>query len=114
MLTQWQHPRAGYLLGLLLAAFILVWLILLWWLGDSGIRDQASLQQLYDTQLQALEVQEQLNHKLSQEVAIYKDVDSRLLFEQRARMDLGLIRPGETFVQLQRGSSPTNNSSIYE
>ena len=114
MLNQWQQPKAGYLLGLLFAAVVLVWLLLLWWFGDSGVRDQLALQQLYATQLQALEVQEQLNRQLAQEVAIFKDVDSQLIFEQRARMDLGLIRPGETFVQLQRGSPPTNNSSIYE
>lgn len=85
-------------------ALLLVSLNLKLWFGDDGIRDVHQLESdLAELQLRAAEL-EQRNRALAAEVA---DLKSGLeAVEERAREDLGMIKPGEVYFQYLEAEHP--------
>ncbi len=76
---------------------LLVLLQIKLWRGDGGIVDTLQLQQVVDHQVQENSVLTERNRALEAEVNDLKEgVDA---IEERARSELGLIKPGETFFQ---------------
>ncbi|NTV03671.1 septation ring formation regulator EzrA [bacterium] len=67
------------------------------WLGDGGLPTVMRLRAQLDTQLQANAAQRLANQRLSAEV---DDLRQGLeMVEERARADLGMVKPDEILVQ---------------
>jgi len=66
-----------------------------WWLGNGGIQDVLRLKKLIVTQKTDLEKLSQKNRLLEAEIQFLKKQPEAL--EERARHELGMIKPGETF-----------------
>lgn len=85
----------------ILIAILLVLLVLLQfklWFGEGGFRAVARLEQRVVEQVQENEALEQRNNELQAEV---EDLRERLdAVEERARNELGLIKPDEEFYQV--------------
>ncbi len=76
---------------------LLVLLQIKLWSGDGGIVDTVQLQRAVDQQQQENYTLSERNKALEAEVEdLKKGVDA---IEERARSELGLIKPGETFFQ---------------
>jgi len=90
---------------------LLVLLVLLQfklWLGEGGVREVARLEERVETQRQKNDELLQRNARLQAEV---EDLRERLdAVEERARNDLGLIKPAEEFYQVVP-PPPGNNQS---
>jgi cell division protein FtsB len=84
-------------LGLLLLV-LLIGLQLKLWVGDGGMREVRVLHQHVAEQRQQNEQLKQRNQALAADVDDLKHGDQAV--EARARSELGLIRPGETFYQV--------------
>lgn len=68
------------------------------WLGDGSLSEVVQLSNELDLQKDKLRVLEQRNNILEAQVL---DLQNGLdAFEEKARNDLGMIKPGETFIQL--------------
>lgn len=77
------------------------------WLGEGGVREVARLEERVETQRQQNDELLQRNARLQAEV---EDLRERLgAVEERARNDLGLIKPAEEFYQVV--PPPGNNQS---
>lgn len=83
--------RAG--IGLL--SLLLVLLQIRLWVSDDGFREVARLGTLIDQQIAENARLDQRNQRLDAEVIQLRKGDSAV--EERARADLGLIGPDETF-----------------
>ncbi len=83
---------------ILLLLVILILLQFKLWFGEGGFRDVARLQQRVESQRQQNDDLLQRNEKLQAEV---EDLRERLdAVEERARYELGLIKPREKFYQV--------------
>ena len=83
---------------LLLLALLLAGLQYTLWLGSGGHREVAGLQQQVATQqAENLRLQER-NDALAAEVEDLKSGEAAV--EERARSELGMIKPGETFYRV--------------
>jgi cell division protein FtsB len=81
-------------------ALLFLLTIMLWmhWFGDGGSNDFKEKQILYELQLDKNKELQARNEKLMAEV---EDLKHGLeAMEERARSELGLIKPGETFIQV--------------
>lgn len=81
-------------------ALILLLVIMLWthWFGNGGSNDLKEKQILYELQLLKNKELQMRNEKLIAEV---EDLKHGLeAIEERARSEMGLIKPGETFIQI--------------
>ncbi len=68
------------------------------WLGDGSLSEVVQLSNELDLQKEKLRVLEQRNNILEAQVL---DLQNGLdAFEEKARNDLGMIKQGETFIQL--------------
>ncbi len=68
------------------------------WLGDGSLSEVVQLSNELDLQKEKLRVLEQRNNILEAQVL---DLQNGLdAFEEKARNDLGMIKKGETFIQL--------------
>ncbi len=68
------------------------------WSADGGLREVWLLEKRLTVQVEANQQRQQRNDTLSAEV---KDLKSGLIaIEERARSELGMIRKGETFIQV--------------
>jgi len=78
--------------------FLLV--IMLWthWFGVGGAKELKEKQLLYELQLKKNKQLQQRNEKLKAEVADLKQGLEAV--EERARSEMGMIKPGETFIQV--------------
>jgi cell division protein FtsB len=81
-----------------LAILVIAYLQYKLWLGDGGYRNRQALAHLTHQQDVQNQQAAERNRVLSAEVSDLKNGMEAV--EEHARMDLGLIRPGETFVQL--------------
>ncbi|MEO8803370.1 MAG: cell division protein FtsB [Rudaea sp.] len=84
-----------------IALILLVLLIALevkLWAGEGGMRDVWRLQQRLSEQKAQNQALKQRNDKLSAEVQDLKNSTGAI--EERARSELGLIKPGEKFYQV--------------
>ena len=74
------------------------------WMGEGGRRSVAALRQQVDLQARENQGLQQRNDALAAEVEDLKSGEAAV--EERARSELGMIRPGETFYRVVE-SAPT-------
>ncbi len=95
-----------HVIKILLAVLAIVVLLLLqyrYWYGENGHRDLVRLQEEIEVQQHYLDNQREINRVLRADVY---DLKTGLeAVEEHARLDLGLIKSGETFVQISTASS---------
>ncbi len=85
---------------LLLLLFVLQYRL---WFGDGSLSEVVQLSRELDIQKQRLRELEERNRLLEAQVL---DLQNGLdAFEEKARNDLGMIKQGETFIQLIPGES---------
>lgn len=95
----------GILLVLLLA--LLAWLQYRLWFGNGGEREVAALQAQVQQQTRDNAGLKQRNDALAAEVEDLKSGEAAV--EERARSELGMIKPGETFYRVvDPASSPAS------
>ena len=95
----------GILLMLLLA--LLAWLQYRLWFGNGGEREVVALQAQVQQQARDNAGLKQRNDALAAEVEDLKSGEAAV--EERARSELGMIKPGETFYRVvDPASSPAN------
>lgn len=82
----------------LILLILLLALELKLWTGDGGMRDVWRLQQRLDEQRKENARLKQRNDALAAEVQDLKS--GKEAIEERARSELGLIKPGEVFYQI--------------
>lgn len=93
----------GQFILFVLAVAVLLGLQYQYWLGENGHSDHARLLSEIDKQQQRNDDQRAANQLLRADV---QDLKSGLeAVEEHARLDLGLIKPGETFVQMSTAPS---------
>ena len=66
------------------------------WFADNGMTDKKRLQQEIAEQQSLIQQQQQKNHRLQARVNDLKAGNDAI--EELARQNLGLIKPGETFI----------------
>ena len=88
--------RLGILLVLLLA--LLGWLQYRLWFGNGGEREVAALQEQVQRQARDNSGLRERNAALAAEVQDLKSGEAAV--EERARSELGMIKPGETFYRV--------------
>ena len=77
------------------------------WLGDGSLSEVVQLSRELETQKLKLRELEERNRILeAQVVDLQNGLDA---FEEKARNDLGMIKQGETFIQLIPGKAADNN-----
>ena len=77
------------------------------WFGDGSLSEVVQLSRELESQKQKLRELEERNRILEAQVL---DLQNGLdAFEEKARNDLGMIKQGETFIQLIPGKSTSNN-----
>ena len=91
----------------LILLILLIALELKLWTGDGGMREVWRLQQRLDEQKKENTKLKQRNEALAAEVQDLKT--GREAIEDRARSELGLIKPGEVFYQVVEPSGEKNS-----
>ncbi len=90
-------------MGKRIASLLLVALLALvnaqLWFGRGGVRSAANLQRQLDAQKAANARAQQANERLASEVRDLKEGVE--IVEERARMELGMVKPNEILVQVQ-------------
>lgn len=77
------------------------------WLGDGSLSEVVQLSNELDLQKEKLRILEQRNSILEAQVL---DLQNGLdAFEEKARNDLGMIKQGETFIQLIPSDKPNSS-----
>jgi cell division protein FtsB len=96
----------GLRLLLLALAGLLVFLQYRLWVGEGGSRSVARLQQQVQQQAHENQGMQQRNDALAAEVEDLKSGEAAV--EERARSELGMIKPGETFYRVvePEGATP--------
>lgn len=96
-------PRLGWLL--LLLALLLGWLQYRYWLGAGGAYEVAALKSQVTQQAREIAGLQERNDALAAEVEDLKSGEAAV--EERARSELGMIRPGEKFYRVvDRANAP--------
>ncbi|NZA24893.1 cell division protein FtsB [Luteimonas sp. SJ-92] len=90
----------GLRIVLVLLALLLVWLQYRLWFGTGGAGDVARLQGQVAQQAHQNEGLRERNAALAAEVADLKSPTGEAAVEERARSELGMIRPGEVFYRV--------------
>ena len=88
----------------LLLAVLLAWLQYRLWFGSGGTREVAVLQQQVQKQSRDNAGLNQRNDSLAAEVEDLKSGEAAI--EERARSELGMIKPGETFYRVVEPTTP--------
>ncbi|MCQ4166729.1 cell division protein FtsB [Tahibacter harae] len=91
-------------LAALILLILLIGLQVKLWTGSGGVRDVESLRQTVTETRKANEELRARNEALSAEVQDLKE--GRDAIEERARSELGLVKPGETFYQVVEPATP--------
>jgi len=99
--------RYALLLSLLGLSLLLGWLQYALWFGDNGLQEQGQLRQMLSEQQAVMDEKSQRNLFLLQEILALKNDPQAI--QTRARMDLGMILPGEKVVQIVSPSNATVN-----
>ncbi|MFC5570623.1 cell division protein FtsB [Lysobacter yangpyeongensis] len=100
---RWQPLRIGPLMLVALLALLAFLQYRLWW-GEGGRRSVAALQAQVEQQRHENEGLAQRNAALAAEVEDLKSGEAAV--EERARSELGMIKPGETFYRVVEPQSP--------
>lgn len=100
------------IISIIIATVVLVLMQIQYWYGDYGYANLIAVKnQLHE---QNRLNQEQIN-KNNILLADVKDLKSGLsAIEEHARLDLGLIKPGETFIQLSNAPITYSRQSLLE
>ena len=94
---------------LILAAILVAGFQYLYWFGEGGYHDHQGLSQKIQQQIELNNEYKERNRILAAEVYDLKNGVEAI--EEHARLDLGLIKPHETFVQMSTIS--THYKPIY-
>jgi cell division protein FtsB len=105
------HVRKLALL-LLVLAVLLAWLQYRLWFGKGGQREVEALQDQVTQQAYANSGLKQRNDVLAAEVKDLKSGEAAI--EERARSELGMIKPGETFYRVVDGAGSTAPQPVEE
>lgn len=97
-------PRRWLSVLLVLLAAMLAFLQYRLWLGEGGRRSVAALEQRVDEQARENAGLQQRNDALAAEVEDLKSGEAAV--EERARSELGMIKPGETFYRVVDPAPP--------
>src|SRR5690606_42058491 len=85
---------------------LLAWLQYRLWFGHGGAGDVRALSAQVEGQERDNEGLQQRNDALAAEVADLKSEDGGAAVEERARSELGMIKPGETFYRVVETQPP--------
>ena len=96
MLDVFDSKTSKVLLGL--AIFLIAGFQYLYWFGEGGHHDHAELVQLIQKQIEQNADLKERNRVLAAHVYDLKNGVEAI--EEHARLDLGLIKPHETFIQM--------------
>lgn len=107
MLSVFDSKASKALLGL--AIFLIAGFQYLYWFGEGGYQDHAALTEKIQQQTELNQDLKERNRVLAAEVYDLKNGVEAI--EEHARLDLGLIKPHETFVQMSTIS--TQYKPIY-
>lgn len=107
MLNVFDSKASKALLGL--AIFLIVGFQYLYWFGEGGYHQHQQLSQKIQQQVELNDELKERNRVLAAEVYDLKNGVEAI--EEHARLDLGLIKPHETFVQMSTIS--TQYKPIY-
>ncbi|MEB6565099.1 septum formation initiator family protein [Acinetobacter towneri] len=107
MLSVFDSKASKALLGL--AIFLIAGFQYLYWFGEGGYQDHAALTEKIQQQTEFNHDLKERNRVLAAEVYDLKNGVEAI--EEHARLDLGLIKPHETFVQMSTIS--TQYKPIY-
>lgn len=107
MLSVFDSKSSKVLLGL--AIILIAGFQYLYWFGEGGYRDHQELTQKIQQQTELNNELKERNRVLAAEVYDLKNGVEAI--EEHARLDLGLIKPHETFVQMSTIS--TQYKPIY-
>jgi cell division protein FtsB len=107
MLNIFSSTMSKVLLGL--AIFLIAGFQYLYWFGEGGYFDHQQLKQKIEQQAELNDELKERNRILAAEVYDLKNGVEAI--EEHARLDLGLIKPHETFVQMSTIS--TQYKPIY-
>jgi len=101
----------GLRIVILLLVALLAWLQWRLWLGNGGQREVEALRAQVAAQAHENEGLKQRNDALAAEVRDLKSGEAAV--EERARSELGMIKPGETFYRVvdQRATPPADADS---
>ena len=91
------------LIALVLVALIAL-LQLKYWVGNGGVREVEALRERVEAQARENAELERRNEALQAEVEELRE--GRAALEERARSELGLIKPGETFYRIVETPQP--------
>jgi len=80
------------------------------WLGDGGWRDAKALQQTVEEQRAENARLQQRNDALTAEVEDLKSGETAV--EERARSELGMVKPGETFYRVVEPHSLQDKDAV--
>lgn len=89
---------------MLVLVVLLAWLQYRLWLGNGGAGEVAQLQQQVQRQARDNAGLKQRNERLAAEVVDLKSGEAAV--EERARNELGMIKPGETFYRVVDSEAP--------
>lgn len=92
---------------LLLLVALLAWLQYRLWLGGGGQAEVQALQQQVQKQVRDNGGLQQRNDALAAEVKDLKNEGGGEAVEERARSELGMIKPGETFYRVVERANAT-------
>ncbi|OTG77645.1 cell division protein FtsB [Acinetobacter sp. ANC 5054] len=107
MLNVFDSKASKALLGL--AIFLIAGFQYLYWFGEGGYHEHQQLSQKIQQQVELNDELKERNRVLAAEVYDLKNGVEAI--EEHARLDLGLIKPHETFVQMSTIS--TQYKPIY-
>jgi cell division protein FtsB len=97
----------GLRIALLVLLALLAWLQYRLWFGNGGAREVEALQSRVEAQARQNEGLQQRNASLAAEVTDLKSGEAAI--EERARSELGMVKPGEKFYRVvddERSTSP--------
>ena len=101
MLSVFDSKSSKVLLGL--AIVLIAGFQYLYWFGEGGYHDHQQLTQKIQQQMELNDELKERNRILAAEVYDLKNGAEAI--EEHARLDLGLVKPNETFVQMSTISS---------
>ncbi len=81
-----------------LLMLLIVWFQFKYWVGSGGMREVEALRERVEAQARENAALEQRNAALQAEVEDLREGKAAL--EERARSELGLVKPGETFYRV--------------
>lgn len=101
---------------LVLLAGLLAFLQYRLWVGEGGSRSVARLDRQVQQQTRENAGLQQRNDALAAEVKDLKSADGGAAVEERARSELGMIKPGETFYRIveQRPQQVPQDAAVQD